>query len=59
MFAYCSPFIDAGKGEFTIEFYFERVKPGFKYCLFNPSFWSKLKKEIIKQYEYENIPVIE
>jgi len=34
-------------------------KRGFKYCLIEKSLWGKIKQEIIKQYDYENIPVIE
>jgi len=32
---------------------------GFKHCLFEKSFKQKIKQEIIKQYEYESIPLIE
>lgn len=34
-------------------------KPGFEYCLIEKSLWRKIRKEIIAQYEYESIPVIE
>lgn len=34
-------------------------KPGFEYCLIEKSLWRKIRKEIIDQYEYESIPVIE
>ena len=34
-------------------------KRGFKYCLFEKSLWRKIEQEIIKQYEYEKIPIVE
>jgi len=34
-------------------------KPGFQYFLGDKSLWRKIKKEIIEQFEYENIPIIE
>jgi len=34
-------------------------KRGFKYCLIGKSLWQRIKKEIIKQYDYESIPIIE
>lgn len=34
-------------------------KRGFKYCLIEKSLWRKIKQEIINQYDYDNIPVIE
>jgi hypothetical protein len=34
-------------------------KRGFKYCLIEKSLWRKIKEEIIEQYEYKNIPIIE
>jgi len=34
-------------------------KIGFKYCLIEKSLWRKIKQEIIKQYDYESIPIIE
>jgi hypothetical protein len=34
-------------------------KSGFKYCLIEKSLWRKIKQEIIKQYDYKDIPIIE
>lgn len=34
-------------------------KPGFKYFLGEKPLWRKIKKEIINQFEYESIPIIE
>jgi hypothetical protein len=34
-------------------------KPGFKYCLIEKSLWRKIKQEIIKQYDYGTIPIVE
>lgn len=34
-------------------------KVGFKYCMADKSLWRKIKQEIIRQYEYETIPVVE
>jgi hypothetical protein len=34
-------------------------KRNFKYCLFEGSLWRKLKKEIIEQYDYAMIPIVE
>lgn len=34
-------------------------KPGFKYCLIEKSLKRKIEQEIIKQYEYEKIPITE
>jgi len=34
-------------------------RPKFKYCLFEETLWRKIKKEIIRQYEYKRIPIIE
>jgi hypothetical protein len=34
-------------------------KIGFKYFLSEKSLWDKMKKEIIKQFEFERIPIIE
>ena len=34
-------------------------KAGFKYCIADKSLWRKIKQEIIRQYEYETIPVVE
>jgi len=34
-------------------------KRGFKYCLIEKSLWRKIKQEIINQYDYDNIPVVE
>jgi len=30
----------------------------FEFCKFEPAFWRRLKLEIIKAYEYEEIPII-
>ncbi len=34
-------------------------KIGFKYCLIEKSLRRRIKEEVIKQYEYANIPVVE
>ncbi|MDD5552069.1 MAG: hypothetical protein PHI88_02865 [Candidatus Pacebacteria bacterium] len=34
-------------------------KRGFKYCLIEKSLLKKIKEEVIKKYEYKDIPVIE
>ena len=34
-------------------------KRGFKYCLIEKFLWRKIKQEIIKQYDYGNIPIVE
>ena len=34
-------------------------KRGFKYCLIEKSLWGKIKQEIIDQYDYKNIPIVE
>lgn len=34
-------------------------KPGFKFSLISTSLKNKIKKEVIKQYEYEDIPIVE
>ena len=31
----------------------------FKYCLFERGFWRRLKAEILKAYDYHQIPVVE
>ena len=31
----------------------------FKYCSFEKSFWGKLKRQIIKEYECSTIPIVE
>ena len=34
-------------------------KRGFKYCLIEKSLWRKIKQEIINQYDYGKIPIVE
>ena len=34
-------------------------KPGFKYCLISKFLWEEITQKIIKEYNYESIPVIE
>ncbi len=43
-------------GGYNVE---EPQRPGFQYCLFEKSLWGKIKKEIIEQFEYKKIPVVE
>jgi hypothetical protein len=34
-------------------------KNGFKYLLVEKSLWKKISKEILSQYDYANIPIVE